>query len=141
MREIFHVFPIGRIRKGGQHTSIEVGEDFKEGLLGLDGFSHIFFLCWFHVSDTAEKRATLQVHPRNDKTNPLTGVFATRSPRRPNPLALYLSRIHAIQGNRIDVDSMDALDGTPVVDIKPYMPGVDSIPDAKVPDWAKRIRG
>jgi tRNA-Thr(GGU) m(6)t(6)A37 methyltransferase TsaA len=86
------------------------------------------------------KRATLRVHPRGDRSNPLTGVFATRSPRRPNPLALYTSRIHAVRGNRIEIDSVDALDGTPVIDIKPYIPESDSVSGARVPAWVRRIR-
>jgi tRNA-Thr(GGU) m(6)t(6)A37 methyltransferase TsaA len=115
-----------------------VFESFTEGLLGLDGFSHILLLCWFHESDTPEKRATLQVHPRNDRRNPLTGVFATRSPRRPNPVALYASRIHSIQGNVIGIDPLDVRDRTPVMDIKPYIPEIDSIPDATVAAWVKK---
>ncbi|MBN1106828.1 MAG: tRNA (N6-threonylcarbamoyladenosine(37)-N6)-methyltransferase TrmO [Deltaproteobacteria bacterium] len=141
MEETFQVVPVGVIRKEGESASVEIFEVFKEGLLGLDGFSHIHVLCWFHESDSEGKRAILQVHPRGDRTNPLTGVFATRSPRRPNPVALFASRIHAIRGNRIEIDSVDALDSTPVIDIKPYIPESDSVPGARVPGWVERIRG
>ncbi len=125
MKDDFHLFPVAVIRKTGETTELHVLKDFEGALLGLEGFSHIILVCWFHESDTPEKRTTLRVHPRNDKTNPLTGVFATRSPRRPNPLALYTSRIHSIQGNVIGIDPMDVRDGTPVVDIKPYIPESD----------------
>ena len=140
MKEAFHIVPVGVMRKGGESASVEIFEEFKEGLLGLEGFSHIHVLCWFHESDSKAKRATLQVHPRGDRRNPLTGVFATRSPVRPNPLALYTCRIHAIHGNRIHIDSMDALDGTPVIDIKPYIPENDAVSEARVPNWVRRER-
>jgi tRNA (adenine37-N6)-methyltransferase len=140
MKDDFHFFPVAEIRKNEEATTVHVFESFSDGLLGLDGFSHVIVLCWFHESDTPEKRATLQVHPRNDKRNPLTGVFATRSPRRPNPVALYASRIHSIHGNVIRIDPLDVRDQTPVVDIKPYIPEIDSIPHAKVPDWLKKGR-
>lgn len=140
MKETFHAFPVGVIRREEPSTFLEIYDDFTEGLLGLEGFSHVILLCWFHESNSEEKRATLRVHPRGDRANPLTGVFATRSPKRPNPLALYTSRIHSIHGNVIGIDPLDVLDGTPVVDIKPYIPESDSIPDAMVPDWVKKRR-
>lgn len=140
MEQGFRVFPIGVIRREGESTWLEIREIFLDGLLGLDQFSHVWLFCWFHQSDTEQKRATLQVHPRNDKRNPLTGVFATRSPRRPNPVAIYLSAIHSMHGNKIELDPLDAMDGTPVVDIKPYIPLSDSISDAVIPEWVKRER-
>jgi tRNA (adenine37-N6)-methyltransferase len=138
MKDDFHLFPVAVLRKNPETTTLHVFEAFTAGLLGLEGFSHVILLCWFHESDTREKRTTLRVHPRNDKSNPLTGVFATRSPKRPNPVALYTSRIHSIHGNVIGIDPIDAMDGTPVVDIKPYIPESDSTPDARVPDWVKK---
>ncbi len=117
---------------------IEISEEFTDGLLGLDPFSHLILSCWFEGSDTPEKRATLRVHPRNDKANPLTGVFATRSPRRPNPVAIYISRVRRIHQNRIEIDRIDAFDNTPVIDIKPYIPLSDSVPDATVASWVTR---
>jgi tRNA-Thr(GGU) m(6)t(6)A37 methyltransferase TsaA len=138
MEDDFRLFPVALIRRTGETTELQVFKNFEGALHGLDGFSHIILVCWFHESDTPEKRATLQVHPRNDKSNPLTGVFATRSPRRPNPVALYASRVRSIRGNVIGIDPIDVRDGTPVVDIKPYIPDIDSIPEAAVPKWVKR---
>jgi len=140
VEETFHMVPVGVIRREGESASVEIHEKFVEGLPGLEEFSHLHVLCWFHESDSKVKRATLRVHPRGDRNNPITGVFATRSPRRPNPLALYTSRIHAIRDNRIEIDSIDALDGTPVIDIKPYIPESDSISGATVPGWVRRNR-
>jgi tRNA-Thr(GGU) m(6)t(6)A37 methyltransferase TsaA len=92
---------------------------------------------WFDKNDTPEKRAILQVHPRGDQSNPLTGVFACRSPFRPNLIALSLCRVLAVKENVVEVEKIDAFEGTPVLDIKPYAPGQDSAADVKVPDWTK----
>ena len=92
-------------------------------------------LYWFHEKDTSENRAILQVHPRGDKTNPLTGVFATHSPVRPNLIALTLCKILSIKESRINIEDIDALDGSPVIDIKCYIPDDTSDPSYRVPEW------
>jgi tRNA (adenine37-N6)-methyltransferase len=78
----------------------------------------------------------LQVHPRSNKNNPLTGVFACRAPVRPNLIALSLCKIVSVKGNVVEVDKIDAFEGTPVLDLKPYSPGQDSASNVKVPKWA-----
>jgi tRNA-Thr(GGU) m(6)t(6)A37 methyltransferase TsaA len=135
MIESYAVRPIAIIHKKDEKTWIEIYDDYTDGLLGLDGFSHIYVLYWLHDNDSPEKRRTLQVHPRKDPRNPLTGVFATHSPRRPNLIALTLCKIEAIDVNTIQIDEIDAFDGTPVIDIKCYIP--ESVPDedVRVPDW------
>ena len=135
MTEPYAINPIGVIRKSDDETRIELYDEYSDGLLGLDEFSHIYVLYWFHENDSPEKRRTLQVHPRKDPQNPLTGVFATHSPRRPNLIALTLCKIDSISGNEIQLEEIDAFDGTPVIDIKCYIPG--SVPDDEVrlPDW------
>jgi tRNA-Thr(GGU) m(6)t(6)A37 methyltransferase TsaA len=72
-----------------------------------------------------------------NKANPLTGVFATRSPVRPNPIALFSCKVVAIEGRLIHVESIDAFDGSPILDIKPYIPSIDSISQAKGPKFIK----
>lgn len=129
----YYLNPVGVVRKIDGSARIEIFDDFTDGLLGLDGFSHIFVLYWFHQNDTPEKRRTLQVHPRKDPSIPLTGVFATHSPQRPNLIALTLCKILLIKGNNIQIEEIDAVDGSPVVDIKCYIPG--SVADVRVPDW------
>ncbi|MGB5987979.1 MAG: TrmO family methyltransferase, partial [Desulfobacterales bacterium] len=81
---IFEIHSIGLIRQLGEQAQIDIHPQFEAALLGLDQFSHIWVLYWFHNNDTPEKRSTLQVHPRANPANPLTGVFATHSPVRPN---------------------------------------------------------
>ena len=106
------------------------------GLLGLDAWSHVQVIWWFDQNDTPEKRAVLQVRPRGNPQNPLTGVFATRSPMRPNLIALSLCKILAVKENTVEIDSIDAFDATPVIDLKPYAPGLDAAAEVRVPDWA-----
>jgi tRNA-Thr(GGU) m(6)t(6)A37 methyltransferase TsaA len=116
--ENFTLQPIGRIRsllhtleesprqggEGAPEATLEVDDSFARALDGLASGDDLIVITWLHCAD----RALLKVHPRNDLRNPLTGVFATRSPDRPNPLGLRIGPIEAI-------------DGTPVVDIKPVL--------------------
>ena len=78
----------------------------------------VLVITWLHQG----RRETLQVHPRGDARNPLTGVFATRSPDRPNPLGLHPVVVREIDGSRLRIGPMEAIDGTPVIDIKPVLP-------------------
>jgi tRNA-Thr(GGU) m(6)t(6)A37 methyltransferase TsaA len=133
MSQPFYLKAIGTVKKTDDRAWIEIFDEYKDGLLGLDGFSHIYVLYWFHQNDSEEKRRTLQVHPRKDPANPLTGVFATHSPRRPNLIALAVCKIETIAGNIIQIEEIDAYDGSPVIDIKCYIP--QSVSDVRVPGW------
>ena len=135
MAESFHLYPVGVVVKKHERVKIEIFDRYRDALLGLDGFSHVMVLFWFDQNDTSTKRATLQVHPRADQNNPLTGVFATHSPLRPNLIGLTLCRIISIEGNTIEIEDIDALDGTPVIDIKCYIPGTVGQEDVRLPDW------
>jgi len=136
--ESFRVYPIGKVHKRGSATTIEIDKKYQDALLGLDGFSHVWVFWWFDRNDNPEKRGTLQVHPRGNSRNPLTGVFATRSPARPNLIALTPCKILSIKDNFIRIEKIDALPETPVLDLKPYIPSIDSISNVNVPDWIKR---
>jgi tRNA-Thr(GGU) m(6)t(6)A37 methyltransferase TsaA len=133
----FVVRPIGQVRKDGERTLIEIDKQHQPGLLGLEKFSHIHVFWWFDQNDTPAKRAVLQVHPRGNRDNPLTGVFATRSPFRPNLIALTLCKVVAVRDHVVEVDTIDAFPGTPVLDIKPFTPAHDTAKDATGPAWAK----
>lgn len=115
----FTVYPIGIVKKEGDRTTIVLDAKYKDGLLGVDKLSHIFVLYWFDRNDTPEKRAILQVHPRGDKKNPLAGVFATRSPFRPNLIAQSRCKVLSVKDNVIEIDAIDAFPDTPVLDLKP----------------------
>lgn len=134
----YRVSPIGRVEKEGEKLRIVLDKKYQSGLLGLDGFSHVYVIWWFHDNDTAEKRATLQVNPRRDPKNPLTGVFACRAPVRPNLIALTLCKIVSVKDNVVEIEGIDANPGSPVLDLKPYNPHRESIPAAKVPAWVPK---
>lgn len=135
MKDHFEVFPIGVVRKCKQSVMIEIYPAFKDGTLRVDGFSHLVVLFWFHKNDTSSKRDVLQVHPKGDELNPLTGVFGTRSPMRPNPIGISVCQLLSVQERIMHIDEIDAFDGTPVVDIKPCLTKSDSTPEIRVPDW------
>jgi tRNA (adenine37-N6)-methyltransferase len=135
MPESFQVFPVGVVRRKEAASWIEILEPYSDALLGLEGFSHIQVLFWFHENDTADRRKTLRVHPRKDKENPLSGVFATHAPLRPNLIGLTICKIISIRDRRIEIEDIDAFDGTPVIDIKCFIPGGVPDADVRVPDW------
>lgn len=131
----YKINPVGFVRSVEKSTLLEILPGYENALHGLELYSHIIILVWLHKRDNAPDRQLLKVHPRHDKNNPLTGIFATRSPVRPNPVAIFIPSIISINRNIIKVSSMDVFDGTPVIDIKPYIPSLDSIPEAKVPEF------
>jgi tRNA (adenine37-N6)-methyltransferase len=135
MKTFYQLYPIGYIIKTDDITEIDISDTFTDALLGLESFSHIHVLYWFHKNDTPENRKILRVRPRKNKQNPLTGVFATHSPVRPNLLAMSLCRIQSIKSNRIRIDEIDALDGSPVIDIKCYIPPKESLENVHLPGW------
>lgn len=123
--------PIGHIRsplrareaaprqgsEGAPDAWLEVDAAFARGLVGIDPGDDVMVVTWLHRAD----RAVLETHPRNDPETPLTGVFATRSPDRPNPLGLHRVTVREISGTRLRIGPIEAVDGTPVVDIKPVL--------------------
>ena len=133
----YTVHPIGRVEKKGETTRLVLFDRFADGLLGLDGWSHVNVFWWFHKNDTPQKRGILRVHPRGNQKNPLTGVFATRSPVRPNLIALTVCKIVSVEGSVVTLDKIDAFDGTPVLDLKPLIPPDAPKDGVGVPDWAR----
>lgn len=103
--------------EGAPDAWLEVQPWAAEGLRGLAVGDEVLVMTWLHQA----RRDVLQVHPRSDPPNPLTGVFATRSPDRPNPLGLHPVTLRAIEGTRLRIGPIEAIDGTPVVDIKPVL--------------------
>ncbi len=134
MKQELLLHPVGWIRKKQNNITIEIDPTYSDALLGMDGFSHILVLYWFHENDDPENRNTLQVHPRKNPQNPLTGVFATHAPVRPNLIAVSPCKIESIRGNTIWIDNIDARDGSPVVDMKWYRPEKKAIENLKLPD-------
>ena len=114
----FKVHPIGYVRVEGERTFIVLDKKYEPGLLGVDKLKEIWVLWWFDKNDTPEKRSILQVHPRGNPDNPLTGVFATHSPVRPNLIAMTRCKVVSVKENVVEIDGIDAFPDTPVLDIK-----------------------
>ena len=127
---------IGEVESAGDISTIRINPEFCPGLLGVEGFSHLIVLYWMHLRDDEKNRRALQVTPRRHEGALLTGVFACRSPSRPNPIALTVVKLESVDGCRLRVRGLDALEGSPIVDIKPYSPRGDAVPDARTPEWA-----
>ncbi|MGQ9625401.1 MAG: tRNA (N6-threonylcarbamoyladenosine(37)-N6)-methyltransferase TrmO [Anaerolineae bacterium] len=119
-------------------SEIVVEPEWEEALEGLEGFSHLWVIFWLgHVSEG--ERRLLKVHPENRDDVPLMGIFATRTPTRPNPLGLTAVRLLARRGNVLKVQGLDAWHGTPILDLKPYLRQGDCIEDAITPPWLMRL--
>ncbi|MFC5742339.1 tRNA (N6-threonylcarbamoyladenosine(37)-N6)-methyltransferase TrmO [Dyella tabacisoli] len=125
MHEAYSLQPVGYIRstlralneaprqgsEGAPDAWLEIRPSFAQGLSGLATGDEIIVITWLHRAD----RDVLEVHPRGDSSNPLAGVFATRSPHRPNPMGLHRVTVHEITGTRLRIGPIEAIDGTPVI--------------------------
>lgn len=130
---LYTIEPIGMIRselrqledapmqgdEGAPDAWLELTPQAAPGLMGIKPGDELIVLTWLHLAE----RDVLQVHPRGDLTRPLTGVFATRSPDRPNPIGLHRVSVLEVTGQKLQVAPLEAIDGTPVVDIKPVLAG------------------
>jgi len=103
--------------EGGPDAWLVIGDGLGDGLEGLAVDDDVFVFTWLHMS----RRDVLRVHPRDDTSSPMRGVFTTRSAERPNPIGLHRVRVLELDGRRIRVSNLEALDGTPIVDIKPVL--------------------
>lgn len=121
MAPVLHVVPVGQVEWNTNTFGVRlrIFEPYQKALVGLTNFSHIYVLWWFDRNDDAVSRSRLMVHPMGNTNNPLTGVFATRSPRRPNPVALTVCEIERVEPPFVYVKSIDAWNDTPIIDIKP----------------------
>ncbi|HOC91882.1 MAG TPA: tRNA (N6-threonylcarbamoyladenosine(37)-N6)-methyltransferase TrmO [bacterium] len=138
----YHIKQIGIIRTGFQNPSdapiqgvfkpdskgqVEVYEEYASGLDGIEGFSHLILLYWFHRA----KEFSLSAAPFLDPENPM-GIFSIRKPGRPNPIGLSVVKLESRQGGILNVSQVDMLDGSPLLDIKPLVPEFDFREDVKI---------
>ncbi len=126
--------PIGVIHNESV-AAIELYDPYMPALSGLKGFSHITVLWWFSEHDNEESRSTVELNKPYRKGPAVIGTFATRSPQRPNPIALTTVEVLNIDDGIIEISYIDAFDGTPVIDIKPYTPAFDIIKSPRFPNW------
>ncbi len=125
--------PIQAVAAAGVPGRIELDPALEAGLADLDGFSHLILLCHLHEATTARLTVTpfLDEQPR--------GIFATRSPARPNPIGISTVRLVAVHGTTIEIEDVDMVDGTPLLDLKPYVPPFDDRPGARIGWFADRL--
>ena len=121
--------------KGAKNTTATLifKEKYQEGLKDLEGFSHIYLIYYFHKVTESQ----LSVIPFNDKTNTPRGVFSTRTPKHPNGLGLSIVELVKVEGNRVTICGVDILDGTPIIDIKPYIENFDKVEGMTKCGWMK----
>jgi tRNA-Thr(GGU) m(6)t(6)A37 methyltransferase TsaA len=141
--------PIGRVVSDIEYRShvkwetitseVVIAPQWVEALDGIDSFSHILIVFYLHKV-SGESRSRLKVHPQGRKELPLTGVFATRSPVRPNPIGVTVVKLLERRENVLKVLGLDAYDGTPVLDVKPYLGREDWLKEATMPDWLPYLR-
>jgi len=143
---VLRVIPIGRVSRGrvrgtagdsGEEaeSEIEIDTAWADALDGLEEFSHVWIVWWLD----ARPPEALRVHPQRRQDLPLVGLFATRSPQRPNPIALTAVRLVRREGTTLTVSGLDAFEGSPVLDLKPYLRRGDLIADARQPLWLERV--
>ena len=118
-------------------SQVVIEESFSEALEGMEEFSHIIVLFWLHRKK--EEPPPLKIRPEMREDMPLVGVLATRAPVRPNPIGLTVVELLERQGNTLRVRGLDAYNGTPVLDIKPYLPRGDLVEKARIAPWVKRL--
>ncbi len=123
------------------NSRIELRPELAEALLGLDGYSHIYVLFWPHQIPNEVRGSKPRLHPLDDPANPLQGVLATRSQIRFNPILASVVPLLKVEGSVLHVRGLDAVDGSPVLDVKPYIQYFDCIPEAKVPQWVMERAG
>lgn len=136
-REVsYQINPVGFIRREQDQIFIEILPEFRPALKELETFSHVQVLWWFDKFDDEDSRKTTQFDKMPFEAPPL-GVFACRSPMRPNPVGLTTATIINVDQEKglIKIAGMDAYDGTPILDLKAYMPSCDRVEKVKVPEW------
>ena len=133
----YELRPIGRVDHSGDGPVLRIDAPYRPALEGLAGFGHAVVLFWCHLVDSDEARSLTTCDRPYTKGPERLGIFATRSPARPNPIAITPVSVLRVDLNEgtIDVPFIDAEDGTPILDLKPYTPSIDRIRDVRTPDW------
>lgn len=119
---------------GEVKSKIILKPEFAGALLGLEDFSHAIIVTYLHEANY-EKEKHLQRRPRNLKTMPMLGIFSQRAKNRPNPIGITAVQIIKVGNDYLEIKGLDAIDKTPILDIKPYYPHYDKIEETKVPEW------
>lgn len=128
---------IGKINVEGKDMFLQINNEYVKGLQGLEYFSHIDVIWWFDKCDNNKNRGVIEVNQPYKKAPQKLGVFSTRSPQRPNPIALSITEITHIDYDkgRIYITYIDAMNNSKILDIKPYTPSIDRVEKPNVPNW------
>jgi tRNA-Thr(GGU) m(6)t(6)A37 methyltransferase TsaA len=131
------VVQVGQVKRQDGRIYLEIEEPYRPALKQLQHFGYVQVLWWFDRSQDSDSRQVLQSKPPFGDNVPMTGVFASRWPERPNPIALTTTQVLRVnyEEGTVDVGKIDAFDGSPIVDLKPYFPVCDRVKAAKVPPW------
>jgi tRNA-Thr(GGU) m(6)t(6)A37 methyltransferase TsaA len=137
----YALFPIGHVEKSETSFRLVINDEFWGATTHLELFSHIIVLWWIDRMDTQENRSKILVNPPKNKSPIPSGVFACRSPSRPNPIGHTIVRVIKLdnKSKSIIIDHMDADDGSPILDIKPYLPSSDLVENARVAPWFGKL--
>ena len=137
----YTIHPIGHVEKSAEGVYLVINPEFWDATIHVDLFSHLIVLWWIHERDTKEDRSTLLSNPPRGKGKEPSGAFSCRTPLRPNPIGHTIVRLESVEheNKRLKIDHMDAKDGSPIVDIKPYLPSSDKVDAAKVAPWFEEL--
>lgn len=116
-------------------SKIVVDKKFTKALKGINDYSHVIIVYWMDKI----KDYVITHRPQGNPNVPIVGIFACRCPQRPNPIAITTVKLIEHKGNIIKVKGLDVLDGTPIIDIKPYWPQYDKVENEKIPDWVNKL--
>ncbi|MGZ5090260.1 MAG: tRNA (N6-threonylcarbamoyladenosine(37)-N6)-methyltransferase TrmO [Burkholderiales bacterium] len=134
--------PVNQMSQGNWATvdsEIHLDPEYAAGLQGLEGFSHVLVIFFLDRAQGFDRKTQLLRRPRGMEDMHEVGVFAQRTKYRPNPIGVTAVKLLGIDGNVVRVRGLDALDGTPVLDIKPYMPPFDRVDDVRIPPWVGHV--
>lgn len=128
---------IGKIKVEGENMFLQINKEYMKGLKGLEAFSHIDVLWWFDKCDNSNSRRVLEVNKPYKKAPEKLGIFSTRSPERPNPIALSVTEVTHIDYEKgiIYITYIDAMNDSSILDLKPYTPSMDRVEKPSVPKW------
>ena len=138
----YSIRPIGHVEKGDKGIFLVINPEIWDATTHINLFSHLIVLWWIHERDTEEDRKSLLMFPPKNKGDEASGAFSCRSPARPNPIGHTIVKLLSVdtKNKRLEIDHMDANDGSPLIDIKPYLPTSDRVDDARVASWFDKLQ-
>ena len=137
----YSIRPVGHVEKNDAGIFLSIKPDIWDATVHINQFSHLIVLWWIHERDTSEDRSTLLSNPPKSKGDEPSGAFSCRSPSRPNPIGHTIVKLLSVDASAklLKIDHMDAKHGSPIIDIKPYLPSSDRVDDVRVAPWFENL--